>query len=132
MGYASSMGRGAQARTHLARVNSWSMEDAAETLNQYRSFIWPYFMQQELGAKSVADAWKSTEQANTCQQLMQAVDKQLPFAQHALRSPAPGNRPPTPTMAIRSSDRLKEVSPQCASGGSVRTGRPAGPGGRPR
>jgi 5-methylcytosine-specific restriction endonuclease McrA len=27
MGYASSMGRGAQARTHLARVNSWSMDD---------------------------------------------------------------------------------------------------------
>jgi hypothetical protein len=29
--------------------------------NEYRSFIWPYFMEQELGAQSIGDAWKRFE-----------------------------------------------------------------------
>jgi len=38
--------------------------DAPDVGNTYSSWVWPYFMQQEKGARAVADAWDAT--CKTC------------------------------------------------------------------
>jgi hypothetical protein len=58
------------------------MNDVSNSQHPYESFIWPYFMEQEAGAQSVADAYKAMEAANTCQDLRDAVGKPFPFDTH--------------------------------------------------
>lgn len=48
-------------------------------IHMYESFIWPYYMQQERGADSIADAFSAMENAKTCQDVVNAVDAQVLF-----------------------------------------------------
>ena len=48
----------------------------------YASFIWPYFMQQEKGAGSIARAWKAMTGLSSCAAMTAAVNAQLPFGRH--------------------------------------------------
>ncbi len=67
----------------------------------YASFIWPYFMQQEEGAGSIARAWKAMTGLTSCAAMTAAVSAQLPFSRHfgdfAVRNL--GDRPPARTSA---------------------------------
>ena len=47
--------------------------------HDYDSFLWPYFMQQTAGAQSIAAAYSAMEKANTCTDLVQALDAQVLF-----------------------------------------------------
>ncbi len=59
---------------------TWGLEDENDSDHPYASFIWPYFMQQQAGADSVAGVYKDAESASDCQALMNAVDNQVSFA----------------------------------------------------
>lgn len=48
----------------------------------YASFIWPYFMQQEKGAASIARAWTAMAGLSSCAAMTAAVSAQLPFTRH--------------------------------------------------
>jgi hypothetical protein len=47
--------------------------------NAYASFMWPYFMEQERGATSVAAAWGALEGKVTPAEMNQAISSELPF-----------------------------------------------------
>jgi hypothetical protein len=61
--------------------HSWGMENT-DGNRPYMSFIWPYFMQQQVGAAAIARAFKAMETAKTCEQMMKDTDAQLSFARH--------------------------------------------------
>jgi hypothetical protein len=61
--------------------DSWGLGDVANG-HAYESFIWPYFMQQESGAKAIAEVYKRAEGAKNCHQLMEAVNQTFPFQSH--------------------------------------------------
>jgi hypothetical protein len=63
----------------VQNVKSWGLR-SVRGVNAYSSFIWPYFMQQQRGARAIADAYKAMDGARSCDDLMHAVDAQLPFA----------------------------------------------------
>jgi hypothetical protein len=67
----------------------------------YASFIWPYFMQQEKGAASIARAWTAMSGLTSCAAMTAAVSAQLPFTRHfgdfAVHNL--GDRPPARTSA---------------------------------
>jgi hypothetical protein len=47
--------------------------------NAYASFMWPYFMEEERGATSVAAAWGALEGKVTPAEMNQAISSELPF-----------------------------------------------------
>jgi len=47
--------------------------------NAYASFMWPFFMEQERGASSVAAAWVALEGQVSVADMNQAIDSALPF-----------------------------------------------------
>lgn len=53
-------------------------------LNEYRSFIWPYFMEQESprGADVIADTYKALERRDTWAGIQEVVDHFMPFDAH--------------------------------------------------
>jgi hypothetical protein len=53
--------------------------DPSGNKHAYSSFIWPYFMQQEQGIKSIAGAWKGTLNTTSCSAMNSSVDFELPF-----------------------------------------------------
>jgi hypothetical protein len=51
--------------------------------HEYASYIWPYFMQQELlGPEKVGNAWKAADFANGPEAIDRAINAQLSFADH--------------------------------------------------
>lgn len=52
--------------------------------NQYESFMWPLFMEQESanGDRIIADTWKALKGKSTWADIQAAVDAQLPFKDH--------------------------------------------------
>lgn len=64
-------------------TSALSLSDSAGT-NPYRSFVWPYFMQQESprGADVIADTWKALERRVGWAQFQEVVDHFLPFDSH--------------------------------------------------
>jgi hypothetical protein len=57
-------------------------KDDSGSPHGYSSFIWPYFMQQEAGAASVADVWKQLKDVTTCAAMDEVVNNVFPFAAH--------------------------------------------------
>jgi hypothetical protein len=55
-----------------------------ETLedNQYDSFVWPLFMEQEGGDGTVANAWAAIDGKGNHAAITDAIDSQLPFKAH--------------------------------------------------
>lgn len=51
-------------------------------LNEYASFAWPLFMQQEGGATKIADAWRAMVGKKGWRQLQAALDGAFPFTGH--------------------------------------------------
>jgi hypothetical protein len=47
--------------------------------NEYRSFVWPYYMEQKLGSQSIADAWKRFEGLEGWAQFNATLAGFLPF-----------------------------------------------------
>ncbi len=118
-------------------ATSWSMEDASGKYHPYESFIWPYFMQQEKGPRSIADMWKAADTATNCAELNADLDHVLPFARFfhdfALRNldnSATFGIDPTgemsPTYQDLHSDFPADESPQLTTGNIalVRSGQP--------
>ena len=50
-----------------------------DRLHLYDAYIWPYFMEQENGAQAIANVWVAVEGRKTWDQLMTAIDIQVPF-----------------------------------------------------
>jgi hypothetical protein len=50
--------------------------------NEYRSFIWPYFMEQEVGAQSIGDVWKRFEGLEGWPAFNATLAGSLPFKDH--------------------------------------------------
>jgi hypothetical protein len=84
--------------------------------HMYAAYIWPFFMEQERGARAIGAAWRAIAGAGTDWELgLAAIDAQLPFAEHfrtfALRNLnlelQPGN-PITP--------RYKDLDPSFPDG----------------
>lgn len=48
----------------------------------YAAYIYPYFMQQEIGAAFIADAWEEMASAGDCSQLMNVLDSKISFKQN--------------------------------------------------
>lgn len=57
---------------------SYPLQDKAES-NSYYSFVWPLFMEQEVGDGTVANTWAGLQGLDTWQEFTDAVDAQLPF-----------------------------------------------------
>jgi hypothetical protein len=51
-------------------------------LNEYMSFAWPLFMQQESGATKIADAWRAMTGKKGWRAVQAALDGALPFKDH--------------------------------------------------
>lgn len=86
---------GSADQVHARFVNSFQRDDlslhtsadpsdpdqARERLHMYAAYIWPFFMEQERGARAVADAWRAMRGVgNDWEKGMAAIDAQLPFA----------------------------------------------------
>ena len=59
-------------------------------LHEYQAFIWPYFMTQELGAKSIADVWRGVELGSSsvppgAADADKVIDRILPFKDNFYR-----------------------------------------------
>jgi len=50
--------------------------------NAYDSFMWPLFMQQEVGPSAIADAWRLMEGEEGWENIQDAVNAPLPFDEH--------------------------------------------------
>ncbi|MBI3607734.1 MAG: hypothetical protein HY207_07190 [Nitrospirae bacterium] len=50
-----------------------------EVRHMYAAYIWPFFMEQERGAQTIADAWGAMETAKTFNEALEAINAQLPF-----------------------------------------------------
>jgi uncharacterized protein DUF6055 len=53
---------------------------STENHHDYASFVWPYFMQQQKGAASIARVWKSLPGDTNCAAMNDKLDAQLSFA----------------------------------------------------
>jgi hypothetical protein len=56
------------------------VKDPSGSYHGYSSFIWPYFMQQEAGASSVAQVWKQLKGVTTCAGMNAVLNEVLSFA----------------------------------------------------
>lgn len=63
-------------------LGTWRPLTDTRNINQYDSFVWPLFMEQENGSASIADAWRAMEGKHGWDEIQQAVDAQLPFKEH--------------------------------------------------
>jgi hypothetical protein len=62
----------------LAELDSEAKQQQQQQM--YAAYIWPFFMEQELGEGAIADAWEALEEAGTgWERGIQAIDAQLPF-----------------------------------------------------
>lgn len=50
--------------------------------NEYHSYVWPMFMEQEAGAASIGGAWRALGNAANDEQADDAIDGMLPFSTH--------------------------------------------------
>ncbi len=77
-------GRAVAATGPYARYDNYRISyDALSSLagtNQYDSWAWPLFMEQELGASAIADAWSAIEGQRGFAALQRAVNSVLPFS----------------------------------------------------
>jgi hypothetical protein len=58
-----------------------SLTDAAYN-QDYQDFIWPYFMEQHVGAAKIAHVWMHTRGVTSCALLTALVNQQAPFAKY--------------------------------------------------
>ena len=63
-------------------LDAHGLEGTPEFLHMYDSFIWLYFMAQELGPKAIADAWRAIEPADDSIQTLAYLDQVFPFHDH--------------------------------------------------
>jgi hypothetical protein len=71
---------------HAASIPLHAPQQRGETgwAFMYSTYIWFYFMEQEVGAKAIADIWKafSLLDPGSTEQAMAIIDAQLPFEDH--------------------------------------------------